>query len=776
MVVFMFLLFLVPFHEAQAQTNNFNITRGSSLRPTSNSSWLSPSGLYAFGFYEEGDGFAVGIFIPGIADKTVVWTANRDKDHVVPSNATLFLTTDGRLIVQVNEREIDIANPSEPILSASIKNNGNFVLYNSDQNITWQSFDHPTDTLLETQRLSADQKLFSRVSETNYSKGRFRLVMQMDGNLVQYPAADEDVTIYNAYYATGTNGAGDKVTLNLEDDGHLLLLNGIENIKNITPGGYPTQRRIYRMRLDVDGIFRLYSYSLNTRNSTPIWSSTRNGCAPKGICGVNQFCVLMDRDVVCRCLPGFNYISNKDRSSGCERNFTAASCKDVNQSVGYNMRRSENTVWENTPPYTVLQTKSVEDCEQRCLEDCSCDVALFKDQQCRKQRLPLRFGSTNIEDPTIALTKVGRPASRGNGVTRTITEKTKEIPMYLLIVSISLICVAVLVLAIAGIVFHGSRQSVHTMTNKIQNGELVDGVGLRKFSYAELVQITNNFDEELGKGASGTVYKGVLSDCENIVAVKKLEKELAEGEREFQTEMKVIAKTHHRNLVSLLGYCIDGSNRVLVYEFMGNGSLADILFAARDRLSFTERVGITTDIVKGILYLHEECETQIIHCDIKPQNILMDENMCAKISDFGLAKHLKQDQTRTYTGVRGTRGYVAPEWMRKLPVTVKADVYSFGNVLLEIICHRKNVDWNLPENEAVLDEWVYECFMAGELSKLVPDEEVDMKKLEKWVKVGLWCIQEEPSLRPSMKKVLLMLEGTVDVPIPPSPLSYLSSL
>ncbi|KAG9139676.1 hypothetical protein Leryth_020101 [Lithospermum erythrorhizon] len=181
-----------------------------------------------------------------------------------------------------------------------------------------------------------------------------------------------------------------------------------------------------------------------------------------------------------------------------------------------------------------------------------------------------------------------------------------------------------------------------------------------------------------------------------------------------------------------------------------------------------ERVGIAIDIVKGIRYLHEECETQIIHCDVKPQNILMDENMCAKISDFGLAKHLKQDQTRTYTGVRGTRGYVAPEWFRKLPVTVKADVYSFGIVLLEIICHRRNVDWSLPEDEAVLNDWVYDCFVSGEISKLVLDEEVDMKKLERWVKVGIWCIQEEPSLRPSMKNVLMMLEGTVDVPIPPS--------
>ncbi|XVF14953.1 hypothetical protein REPUB_Repub09cG0105700 [Reevesia pubescens] len=139
----------------------------------------------------------------------------------------------------------------------------------------------------------------------------------------------------------------------------------------------------------------------------------------------------------------------------------------------------------------------------------------------------------------------------------------------------------------------------------------------------------------------------------------------------------------------------------------------------------------------------------------------------------GLVKLLKPDQTKTFTGIRGTRGYVAPEWHRKLPVTVKADVYSFGVVVLEIICCRRSVDWNLPEEEAVLEEWVYHCFQAGELCKLVvDDEEFDEKQLERMVRLGLWCVLDEPTARPSMKKVSLMLEGTVDIPIPPSPTSF----
>ena len=251
---------------------------------------------------------------------------------------------------------------------------------------------------------------------------------------------------------------------------------------------------------------------------------------------------------------------------------------------------------------------------------------------------------------------------------------------------------------------------------------------------------------------------------------------LNEGQREFQNELKVIGRTHHRNLVKLLGYCLEGPNRLLVYEYMSNGSLADLLFTPEKQPNWVERMGIALDIARGILYLHEECETQIIHCDIKPQNILMDGFMRAKISDFGLAKLLMHDQTNTFTGIRGTRGYVAPEWHRKLPVTVKADVYSYGIVLLEIICRRKNVDWSISEEEAILEEWVYNCFESGEVCKLVGDEEVDKRQLDRMVKVGLWCILDEPSLRPTMKKVLLMLEGTVDIPVPPSPVSFLSAI
>ncbi|KAL2486016.1 receptor-like protein kinase 1 [Abeliophyllum distichum] len=209
---------------------------------------------------------------------------------------------------------------------------------------------------------------------------------------------------------------------------------------------------------------------------------------------------------------------------------------------------------------------------------------------------------------------------------------------------------------------------------------------------------------------------------------------------------------------------------------MSNGSLANFLFE-NSRPNWYKRMQIAFATARGICYLHEECSNQIIHCDIKPQNVLLDESFTAKISDFGLAKLLKPDQSKTTTGIRGTKRYVAPEWFRNMPITVKVDVYSFGILLLELICCRRNYEPDVEvETEMILADFAYDCYKEGTLHLLVANDEeaLNDKQFDKFVMIAIWCIQEDPTLRPTMKRVMQLMEGSVEVPIPPDPASYIT--
>ncbi|XP_047945872.1 G-type lectin S-receptor-like serine/threonine-protein kinase LECRK3 [Salvia hispanica] len=719
----LFLLLISTASEAQRRSSNISL--GSSLTLTSNSTWPSPSGVYAFGFFpQQVNNYAVGIFLP---DKTVVWTANRDTNPTVPNDTvSLLLSPEGGLVLRRRQgQDINVISLSTTIALASMHDNGNFVLYDSDSRIIWQSFDNPTSNLLPSQRISNGQEIFSSASETDYGRGNFRLKMQTDGYLVQYPINTPDIDPY-AYYVQKPDGAVN-VSLNLDSDGRLYQLNGSLPLRNISNGRLPTEGYINFMRLDVGGIFRIYSLSLGDLNLTRRWSYTEDECVPKGICGINAFCILLDNKPDCQCLPGFFFAKSGNHKAGCSRNFSAQGCSKTDNRLN-----------------------------------------------CQKQKLPLRFGRRSLQDSNMALIRFGKnmvPDIGGDSDSKTIIKKEQR--MDILVIGIVLMSIGILALSIS-VIFVRQKEKKYYKIGKENGDNFVEGLSLQVFTFEHLSEATNGFKEELGRGSSGTVFKGVMQ--QKMVAVKRLEKEFTQGEMEFQTELKTIGKMYHRNLVRLLGYCFDGDNKLLVFEYMSNGSLADILFNQENRLSWEERIEIARDISRGILYLHHECETQIIHCDIKPQNILMDNKWCAKISDFGLAKLLKQDQTNTYTEIRGTKGYVAPEWYQKQAITVKADVYSFGVMLLEIICCRKCVDWSMSEEEAILEEWVYDCYVTGKIGNLVGDEMVEERKMERMVKIGIWCVQYDPSLRPTMKKVLLMLEGTVEIPIPPCPSSFLSSI
>ncbi|KAJ0558919.1 putative protein kinase RLK-Pelle-SD-2b family [Helianthus annuus] len=309
------------------------------------------------------------------------------------------------------------------------------------------------------------------------------------------------------------------------------------------------------------------------------------------------------------------------------------------------------------------------------------------------------------------------------------------------------------------------------------NSSLIVSGAPVSYHFRDLQNSTNQFSELLGTGGFGSVYKGSLADG-TLIAVKKLDRILPHGEREFATEVNTIGSMHHMNLVHLFGYCSEGAQRLLVYEFMTNGSLDKWLFVShktRERLlEWSTRFHIAVGTAQGIAYFHEQCRNRIIHCDIKPENILLDENFSPKVSDFGLAKLMGREHSQVVTMVRGTRGYLAPEWISNRPVTVKTDVYSYGMLLLEIVGGRRNLDMSFDADNFFFPGWAFQEMRNGDAMKVADrrlEGAVDEGELLRALKVGFWCIQDDVSMRPSMSEVVMMLEGSVEVNEPPMPQS-----
>eukprot|EP01018_Ginkgo_biloba_P034570 Gb_34169 [translate_table: standard] len=297
-----------------------------------------------------------------------------------------------------------------------------------------------------------------------------------------------------------------------------------------------------------------------------------------------------------------------------------------------------------------------------------------------------------------------------------------------------------------------------------------------RYSFRQLKKATNNFREKLGEGAFGTVSKGKLSNG-FAVAVKVLRDRSSQSEEQFMNEVGTIGRIHHINLVRLLGYCAKGSKRALVYEFMANGSLDNLIFPNQNgrALGWEQLRAIALGTARGIAYLHGDCQNRIIHYDIKPANVLVDENFLPKVADFGLAMLCNRKDTHvSMNGPRGTPGFAAPEvWSRSNgPVTEKCDVYSFGMLVLEMVGGRKNLELNAStDSQICFPEWAWQQVERGELGNIFGGDNRfgDEGLAVRLTLVSLWCIQYRSNDRPSMSDVVTLLEGNAELRTPPNP-------
>ncbi|KAK9677284.1 hypothetical protein RND81_11G133200 [Saponaria officinalis] len=307
--------------------------------------------------------------------------------------------------------------------------------------------------------------------------------------------------------------------------------------------------------------------------------------------------------------------------------------------------------------------------------------------------------------------------------------------------------------------------------------QIYGSFALTRYTYANIKKMIDEFKDKLGEGGYATVYKGKLLSGRHV-AVKVLKLSKGDGE-DFLNEVASISRTNHVNIVTLLGFCYEGNKRALIYEFLSNGSLEKFTFhGTRDRiqsLPWETLFNIAIGIARGLDYLHRGCNARILHFDIKPHNILLDEEFCPKISDFGLARLCPlQESTISMLEARGTIGYIAPEVFCRTVggVSHKSDVYSFGMMVLDMVCGRKNLSADLQRSsEVYFLQWIYNRLELEEEASFqgtITDEEKVVQR--KMILVSLWCIQTYPSKRPSMSTVVEMLQGCVEsIQMPPKP-------
>ncbi|CAJ1925490.1 unnamed protein product [Sphenostylis stenocarpa] len=742
------------------------IQLNTSITAGTNSTWKSPSGDFEFGFYLLPNGlFLVGIWFGRIQERTLVWY----NTPPVEQNSQIQFTSAGQLLVVypngTTAQTIYDGGNGGAATSANMHDDGNFVLNNTNLGPVWQSFNNLTDTILPGQTLQTNQTLHSKgKGPSNYSMGSFMLQMQQDGNLVlkAYQWSDP------AYWFTSTLTSNVTLVYNATT-ALMYLVSGTKNIyslTNTTPT--PVEDYYHRATIDENGNFQQYAY--NKRNGSGwsrVWRAVEDPCRVNVVCGVYGLCTSPDNESVkCECIPGYIPLDHQDVSQGCHPPADINYCAETN----FELQVFDDTDFQFNTDFFRLASVDLESCKKAVIDDCNIVAATYSPSTstCVKKRLPLLNARNSSSSKGMkALLKV-------SGTSKVPKKKNFNVKVFLKV----LLAVTATLACFFGalVVYYHPFARRLTRRKKHLNATAI-GINFREFTFQELHEATDGFTRILGKGASGKVYRGalIIDGAEIGIAVKKLEKKIEKSEREFMTELKIIGRTHHRNLVRLLGFCIESSHRIIVYELMPSGALPRFLFGERERPQWGQRIEMALGVARGLLYLHEECNTQIIHCDIKPENVLLDVNYTAKIADFGLSKLLNKDQTRTNTNLRGTIGYMAPEWLRSAPITAKVDIYSFGVMLLEIICCRRHVESsqdgkNSEDDDLVLSNWILRCVVNRQLELVMKhDSEVqnDFKKFEEMALVGLWCVHPNPSLRPSMKHVMQMLDGTVEVVVPP---------
>ncbi|CAH8360743.1 unnamed protein product [Eruca vesicaria subsp. sativa] len=697
--------------------------------------------------------------------KRLIWSANRASPV---SNSDKFqFEANGNVVLRReqgggSDEVWRLDNLGKIVSRIELRDSGNLVLVSSHGASIWESFDNPTDTLITNQGFKQGMKLISNPSSSNMT---YTLEIK-SGDMV---LSLNTLLTPQVYWSMGNDG-GKIVNKDGVVTSSSLLGNSWrffdENQSLLWQFVYSDDKDGNATWIAVLGNNGVVTFSNLGTGASSADSSTKlpnDQCATPEPCGPYYVC---SGGKVCGCVSGLSQVRSDCKSgivTPCKKTENNGTLLNVGDKVDYFGLGFATPFSKKT---------SLDNCKEFCNKNCSCLGLFFQNSSgdcflfdwIGSFKRSENGGSGYVSYIKVVVTNGARSGDNG-----------KNFPYIVIIILVTVLIIGVLIFAAFRI--HKRKKSPfdeHLDQSSEEDNflENLSGMPIR-FAYKDLELATNNFSVKLGQGGFGSVYEGTLPDGSRL-AVKKLEG-IGQGKKEFRAEVSIIGSIHHLHLVKLRGFCVEGTHRLLAYEFLPKGSLERWIFRKKDGdvlLDWDTRFNIALGTAKGLAYLHEDCDARIIHCDIKPENILLDDNFNAKVSDFGLAKLMTREQSHVFTTMRGTRGYLAPEWITSYAISEKSDVYSYGMVLLELIGGRKNYDPSESSEKCHFPSYAFKMMEEGRGLEIVDGEmtNVDLndERVQRVMRTALWCIQEDMNLRPSMSKVVQMLEGVFTVVQPPT--------
>uniref|UniRef100_A0A8R7JVK0 Receptor-like serine/threonine-protein kinase n=1 Tax=Triticum urartu TaxID=4572 RepID=A0A8R7JVK0_TRIUA len=694
----------------------------------------------------------------------VVWSANRA--HPLRENATVELTSDGELVLRDADGSLvwSTGTSGQTVARMVITNIGNLVLFDPINATVWQSFDHPTDALVPGQSLVEGMRLTASASNTDWTETQLyaTVTVHPDGFYAYIASAPPQQYYSMTPSEEKTGNYTTKVTFM---NGSLSIFLQPEN-PDSNSISLPTPKYSgQHMRLMSDGHLRMYEWNIEDDVWHAVYDVMQpdNGdCAFPTVCGEYELCTGTDRKCTCplRDNNSSSYFKPIDEESlGCTP-LTPISCQEMQR----HQLLTLNEVSYFDISHLVGNVTTPDDCKQACLKNCSCRAVSFRQYLHQTENKGYCWWVTKVfslqsikhellDYNNYVFIKVQLGPSNSAAASAPSANNSKKVILGTIIITV--------LLAIAVTLYLERRERKKDEEFNFDQFARMPA----RFSFQKLRECTQGFSKKLGEGGFGSVYEGKLG--EERVAVKRLEG-ARQGMKEFLAEVETIGSIEHINLVRLIGFCAQKSQRLLVYEYMPRGSLDRWIHYCHNNapLDWRTRCRIILDIAKGLCYLHEGCRRKIVHLDIKPQNILLDENFNAKVADFGLSKLIDRDQSKVMTEIRGTPGYLAPEWLT-LQITEKVDVYSFGVVVMELVSGRKNIDNSLHEESSNLISMFRGKARDNQMSDLIDKHSDDMASHQEQViqmmKLAMWCLLNDGSQRPSMSTVIKVLEGGMSI-------------